>query len=104
MERIDSDPVLKLQIEIEKEIKRRRFYEYFDFSLAHIFLWISILSSFGASIIIASNPQLGVKPEYNKIIIAIIAAIPGLIIVTRVSRDIFFICPPQSIPFSPYLK
>jgi hypothetical protein len=75
------DPVAELQKEIEKEIKRRRTYESWDFKLAHFFLWLSILASFGASIIVAADVAI------DKIAVAIIAGIPGLIILIDKSFD-----------------
>jgi hypothetical protein len=77
------DPAQELQKEIEKSIKHRRTYELMDFRLAHIFLWASIIASFASSIIIAS----GLQTEKNKIFIAIIAGIPGLIILIDKTFD-----------------
>lgn len=87
MEQSISDPVIGLQSEIEKEIKHRKTYESMDFKLAHIFLWVSILASFGASIIIAAGATLSKDTSVNKIIIAIIAGIPGLVILIDKSFD-----------------
>jgi hypothetical protein len=77
------DPAQELLKEIEKSIKHRRKYELMDFRLAHIFLWASLIASFASSIIIAS----GLQTEKNKIFIAIIAGIPGLIILVDKTFD-----------------
>src|SRR5690554_3938908 len=70
-----------LQLEIEKEIKHRKFYEKLDLRLAHIFLWVSILASFGSSIIIAADVDIG------KLVVAIIAGVPGLVVLIDKSFD-----------------
>ena len=62
--------------ELIKEIKKRKKWEKGDFQLAHFFIWFSILASFSSSIIIAAG-DIGI----NKIIVAIIAGIPGLVVV-----------------------
>ena len=67
--------------EIQTEIKHRKKYQSMDFSLAHLFLWLSILASFGSTIIIAAAVNI------DKIIIAAIAGIPGLVILIEKSFD-----------------
>lgn len=65
----------ELLSEINKKIKHRRKNERLDASWAHIFLWASILASFASTIIIAAGSL-----QINKIIVAIIAAVPGVVI------------------------
>jgi len=71
-----------LQNEVSKKIKHTRRFESMDFRLAHIFLWISILASFTSTIVVAS----GVEEKY-KIIFAIIAGVPGLVILIDKTFD-----------------
>lgn len=73
--------IANLLKEIDREIKIRKRYESMDFSLAHLFVWLSILASFSASIFIAS------KSEVDKFLLAIIAGIPGVIVVIDRSFD-----------------
>ena len=81
MEQNTSDSAMELRKEIEQLLKQRKTYITMDFSLAHLFLWASILASFASSIIIASEANL------NRLVIAIIAGVPGLIILIEKSFD-----------------
>ncbi len=76
------NPTQSFEIEIKKEIRKRIKYTGWDFKLAHSLLWISIIASFCSSIIIASNNE-----TINKIFVAIIAGIPGLVIVIDKTFD-----------------
>ena len=82
MNQNDVNTEQELQNEISKKIKHRRRFEVMDFRLAHLFLWVSILASFISTIAVAS----GVKEE-NKILIAVIAGIPGLVILIDKTFD-----------------
>jgi hypothetical protein len=73
--------VKSLTDEIDKEIKKRIKYTRWDFNLAHMLIWVSIFASFGSSLIIASKSKI--PPIY----IAIVAGIPGLVVVVEKSFD-----------------
>lgn len=83
MEEATSNPAQDLINEIQLAVKHRRTYEVMDFRLAHIFLWMSLIASFASSIIIAA----GLQTENNKILIAILAGIPGLVILIDKTFD-----------------
>ena len=72
----------ELQDEISRKIKHTRRFATMDFSLAHLFLWISILASFTSTIIVAYG-----VPEDWEIVIAIIAGVPGLVILIDKTFD-----------------
>lgn len=76
------DPSLAFMEELQNEIRKRKKYEGWDFKLAHFFLWLSIFASFSSAIIIAAG-----NIEIPKIAIAIIAGIPGLVVVIEKSFD-----------------
>lgn len=81
MEQNTIDPALEVKREIEQQIKKRKKYIGMDFSLAHFFLWVSILASFTSSILIAAGVN------WDRIVVAIIAGIPGLVILIEKSFD-----------------
>ena len=72
------DPNQQFKNELNKELRKRRFYSRSDFTLAHTFLWISVLASFGASIMIAAGDDV---IHISKVWIAIISGVPGLVVV-----------------------
>lgn len=64
--------------ELNVAIKTRLKYESLDFILAQSLFWISILASFISAILIANKNE-----ELNPLIMAIIAGIPGLVVVIQ---------------------
>jgi hypothetical protein len=76
------DPVNSFKDELNKNINKRVKYEHWDFILAHSFIWLSIIASFTSSIMIAAGVE-----SINKIWVAIIAGIPGLVVVVEKSFD-----------------
>lgn len=68
--------------ELEKELNKRRRYITMDFILAHLFVWLSVIASFFSAILIAEDTS---KP--SSISLAIIAGIPGLVVVVEKSFD-----------------
>ncbi|MEO6685009.1 MAG: hypothetical protein ABIN24_03555 [Dyadobacter sp.] len=76
------EPSQAFKEELLNEIKKRKKYEGWDFKLAHFFLWLSIFASFSSAIIIAAGDI-----EIPKILVAIIAGIPGLVVVIDKSFD-----------------
>jgi len=82
MDQIVLNTEQDLQNEITNKIKRRRKFELMDYRLAHLFLWISILASFVSTISVASG-----KIGDLKIYFAVIAGIPGLVIVIDKTFD-----------------
>jgi hypothetical protein len=75
MDHENLDPIKEFKHELNQEIQRRKKYINFDFSLAHFFFWLSIIASFTSAIIIAGD----YLKEY-KIIVSVIAGIPGLVV------------------------
>jgi len=71
------------ELEIEKELKKRTKNIVWDSTLAHLVLWISIITSFASSIMVAS----GQKIFSNNIWLAIIAGIPGLVVLIEKTFD-----------------
>ena len=82
MDNQNFDPVQSLKDELTKQIQKRTKYEGWDFKLAHFFIWLSIFASFSSSIMIAA----GVEP-IDKVWVAVIAGIPGLVVVVEKSFD-----------------
>lgn len=82
MDHKNFDPVQSLKDELTKQIKIRRKYEGWDFKLAHFLIWASIFASFSSSIIIAAGVQ-----SISKIWLAIIAGVPGVVVVVEKSFD-----------------
>lgn len=78
----ELDPSQLFREELLNEIRKRKKYEGWDFKLAHFFLWLSIFASFSSAIIIAAGDI-----DIPKIIVAIIAGIPGLVVVIDKSFD-----------------
>jgi len=72
-----------LELEIQKELKKRVKNISRDSSLAHIILWVSIVASFASAIMVASGQQIFV----NNIWLAIIAGIPGLVVLLDKTFD-----------------
>lgn len=72
-----------LELEIEKELKKRVKNITRDSSLAHIILWVSIIASFASAIMVASGQKIFV----NNIWLAIIAGIPGLVVLLDKTFD-----------------
>ncbi|MBX3255222.1 MAG: hypothetical protein KF862_13870 [Chitinophagaceae bacterium] len=72
-----------LELEIEKELKKRVKNIARDSGLAHIILWVSIIASFASAIMVASGQQIFV----NNIWLAIIAGIPGLVVLLDKTFD-----------------
>lgn len=69
--------------EIGKELKKRVKRIVWDSSLAHCVLWVSIIASFASAIMVAS----GQKIFENNIWLAIIAGIPGLVVLLEKTFD-----------------
>jgi hypothetical protein len=76
------DPSHAFKEELLNEIRKRKKYEDWDFKLAHFFLWLSIFASFSSAIIIAAGDI-----NIPKILVAIIAGVPGLVVVIDKSFD-----------------
>jgi hypothetical protein len=72
-----------LESEIQKELKKRVKDISRDSSLAHIILWVSIIASFASAIMVASGQKIFV----NNIWLAIIAGIPGLVVLLDKTFD-----------------
>ncbi|MFT3701449.1 MAG: hypothetical protein QM802_03725 [Agriterribacter sp.] len=72
-----------LELEIQKELKKRVKDISRDSSLAHIILWVSIIASFASAIMVASGQKIFV----NNIWLAIIAGIPGLVVLLDKTFD-----------------
>jgi hypothetical protein len=70
--------------ELQKDIKKRGRYEYWDFRLAHFFIWLSILASFTSWIAIAAGLA---ETKRETIWLAIISGIPGLAVVVEKTFD-----------------
>ncbi len=71
------------ELEIAKELKKRVKKIVWDSTLAHSVLWISIITSFASSIMVASGQQIFA----NNIWLAIIAGIPGLVVLVEKTFD-----------------
>ncbi len=72
-----------LELEIQKELKKRVKDISRDSSLAHIILWVSIIASFASAIMVASGQKIFI----NNIWLAIIAGIPGLVVLLDKTFD-----------------
>lgn len=71
------------ELEIETALKKRVKFIFWDSTLAHIVLWLSIIASFASSIMVASGQQIFA----NNIWLAIIAGIPGLVVLLEKTFD-----------------
>lgn len=71
------------ELEIEKELKKRVKFIFWDSTLAHCILWLSIIASFASAIMVASGQQIFA----NSIWLAIIAGIPGLVVLVEKTFD-----------------
>lgn len=71
------------ELEIEKELKKRVKFIFWDSTLAHSVLWLSIIASFASAIMVASGQQIFA----NNIWLAIIAGIPGLVVLLEKTFD-----------------
>ncbi|MFT3747180.1 MAG: hypothetical protein QM768_02650 [Agriterribacter sp.] len=69
--------------EINKELQKRVKSISRDSSLAHIILWVSIIASFASAIMVASGQQIFI----NNIWLAIVAGIPGLVVLLDKTFD-----------------
>lgn len=69
--------------EINKELQKRVKSISRDSSLAHIILWVSIIASFASAIMVASGQQIFI----NSIWLAIVAGIPGLVVLLDKTFD-----------------
>ena len=74
MTRPALSPRETLRLEIENVTRHTRRFEKMDFWLAHVFLWTSLIASFAATILVASNVDI------KKWCLALIAGIPGLVV------------------------
>lgn len=72
-----------LELEIEKELKKRVKSIFWDSTLAHSVLWLSIIASFASAIMVASGQEIFA----NNIWLAIIAGIPGLVVLMEKTFD-----------------
>lgn len=75
--------IQSFELEIAKELKKRTTRIVWDSTLAHIILWVSIIASFASAIMVAS----GQKVFENNIWLAIIAGIPGLVVLLDKTFD-----------------
>jgi hypothetical protein len=76
--RPSKDPVAPHETfkkELDESITQRGRWEAIDFNIAHFLTWISIFSSFAASIVVASGLW-----ENEKAWVAVIAGLPGLML------------------------
>ncbi len=71
------------ELEIESALKKRVKFIFWDSTLAHCVLWLSIIASFASSIMVASGQQIFA----NNIWLAIIAGIPGLVVLLEKTFD-----------------
>ncbi|MGN6490717.1 MAG: hypothetical protein ACTHLE_01875 [Agriterribacter sp.] len=71
------------ELEIETALKKRVKFIFWDSTLAHCVLWLSIIASFASSIMVASGQQIFA----NNIWLAIIAGIPGLVVLLEKTFD-----------------
>jgi len=71
------------EAEINRELQKRVKSISRDSSLAHIILWVSIIASFASAIMVASGQQIFV----NNIWLAIVAGIPGLVVLLDKTFD-----------------
>ncbi|MBX3238532.1 MAG: hypothetical protein KIT80_07065 [Chitinophagaceae bacterium] len=71
------------ELEIKKELKKRGKFVFWDSTLAHCVLWLSIIASFASSVMVASGQQF----FSNHIWLAIIAGIPGLVVLVEKTFD-----------------
>ncbi len=71
------------ELEIAKELKKRVKSIFWDSILAHSILWLSIIASFASAIMVASGQQIFT----NNIWLAIIAGIPGLVVLLDKTFD-----------------
>lgn len=69
--------------EIRKELKKRVKSIFWDSTLAHCILWLSIIASFASAIMVASGQQIFANPIW----LAIIAGIPGLVVLVEKTFD-----------------
>lgn len=75
--------IQSLELEIGKELKKRTKNITRDSTLAHAILWVSIIASFASAIMVASGQKIFV----NNIWLAIIAGIPGLVVLLDKTFD-----------------
>lgn len=75
--------IQSFELEIEKELKKRVKKLAWDSSLAHCILWVSIIASFASAIMVASGQKIFI----NNIWLAIIAGIPGLVVLLDKTFD-----------------
>lgn len=75
--------IQSFELEIEKELKKRVKSVFRDSILAHSVLWLSIIASFASAIMVASGQQIFA----NNIWLAIIAGIPGLVVLVEKTFD-----------------
>lgn len=69
--------------EINKELQKRIKSIGRDSTLSHTILWVSIIASFASAIMVASGQQIFI----NNIWLAIIAGIPGLVVLVDKTFD-----------------
>jgi len=69
--------------EINKELQKRIKSVGRDSALSHTILWVSIIASFASAIMVASGQQIFI----NNIWLAIIAGIPGLVVLVDKTFD-----------------
>lgn len=75
--------IQSLELEIGKELKKRTKNIVRDSTLSHAILWVSIIASFASAIMVASGQKIFV----NNIWLAIIAGIPGLVVLLDKTFD-----------------
>lgn len=69
--------------EIQRELKKRVKNIFWDSTLGHTILWLSIIASFASAIMVASGQEIFTNPIW----LAIIAGIPGLVILVQKTFD-----------------
>lgn len=78
---LNMDTPQAFKNELNKLIATRAKYESWDFKIVHFLIWLSIFASFSSSIMVAANVNI------EKALLAIIAGIPGLVVVVEKSFD-----------------
>lgn len=73
-----------LKAEIRRKITKTYWLGFGDHTLAHVFVWVSVLASFISSILISYEKKDEIVP---KLTLAVIAGIPGLIIIISRTFD-----------------
>ncbi|GGD61686.1 hypothetical protein GCM10011514_27160 [Emticicia aquatilis] len=73
-----------LKAEIRRKITKTYWLGFADHTLAHVFVWVSVLASFISSILISYEKKNEIVEQLN---LAVIAGVPGLIIIISRTFD-----------------